>query len=98
MSIALYQIECITPKHFYIGITAHPRARLESHCSGHGAKWVKLHGIKHFKVLRRFRTEKDAKKAENRRVLELAQQGYEVRGGPWTQEIAQMPLREPKRS
>jgi len=44
--IYVYVIECKTPNHYYIGLTADYERRIRRHKEGGGARFVKVHGFK----------------------------------------------------
>ena len=70
-SVYLYEIECETYNHYYVGITTCPEIREEEHRSGgeRCAKWLKIHGVRRFIVLGIYSSKKEALQAEyDRRV------------------------------
>jgi predicted GIY-YIG superfamily endonuclease len=81
----LYEIECVTPRHWYVGISADVDHRLIAHKAGSGARFTAKYGVKSHTVLGEFVDAHTAKQAERRRVLELRAQGSVVAGAGWTQ-------------
>jgi predicted GIY-YIG superfamily endonuclease len=77
----LYEIECLTPNYFYVGISETPDRRIEWHRRGLAARFTAKHGVKAHRILWRFSGEGAAKKAEWSRVKQLEERGHVVRGG-----------------
>jgi predicted GIY-YIG superfamily endonuclease len=86
MGIVLYEISCITPNHFYVGITSQPEVRLQRHRKGNRATFTAMHGVSEFKIIGEFKDEIAAKMAERDHVLYLRSQGYVVAGAAWTRD------------
>lgn len=76
MTIYLYEIECITEDHIYVGIAKNPEQRLIDHNSGSdkASKFTKKFGVKNFKVVSEYDSLKLAKMAENNHVKWLMQE------------------------
>ncbi len=69
--IDLYEIECETPNHIYVGITNSIGKRWRDHCVGKGAGFTRLHGVKGIKIIKEFLIWEEAKIAEKNHVLYL---------------------------
>lgn len=91
----LYQIECHTPYHVYIGITTSPAHRKWQHEHARGAEFTKKHGVKKFTVLQRFHNFEAARIAEDLRTRQLdARELLTVRGGSWTSSVESCSIRD----
>lgn len=69
--IFLYEIECETPNHIYVGITYQIGHRFTQHQKGRGAKFTKEHGVKRLKIITEYNNMKEAYIAETDHVLLL---------------------------
>lgn len=74
--VVLYQIECQTPNHFYVGISSHIEDRLHRHSSGKGAVFTRLHGVKHSTLICTYEDVQAAKMAEWELVKILRSKGH----------------------
>lgn len=88
----LYEIECVTPGHIYVGITRDFSKRLIRHQEGHGSRFTAKHGVKSWRLLWRFDSEEAAKRAELSRVYQLDKQCFIVRGAG--RSTSQTPLKD----
>lgn len=94
----LYQVECRTPFHVYIGITQSPFLRFKQHRLGRGALFTQKHGVKKAVVLKRFESYESAREAEDARTRQLDARGLITRGGSWTSSIYSCSIRDLSRS
>lgn len=96
--IYLYQIDCDTPGHHFVGYSKYLDVRLQEHRDGcYG--WTKTHGVKKFTVLNRFTSVKDAKKARLARIQSLRKQGLAVNSpNPIVTVTKLPPVSKPERS
>lgn len=78
----LYEIECETPQHLYVGISERPETRIAKHRKGLAARFTARHGVLRHRLLWRFSTIEAAKKAEWSRVQQLDRElpGWTIRG------------------
>jgi len=82
----VYLIQCKTPFHIYIGLTARLHRRIHQHEIGNGAFFTRKHGFSYYIVLDTFDLEADAKKFEWEIVQELGNDPQlTVRGAGRTQ-------------
>ena len=82
--IQLYQIECETANHIYIGLSSDVLFRWRQHRNRRGAAFTKKHGAKRLILLQEFNDTDVAKKAERELVIKLSEAGYIVAGASWT--------------
>lgn len=76
----LYLIECVTPNHFYVGITSNYAHRLKTHRGRTGARFTYRHGVKSAQSVHIYPSERLAKLAERLYVAHLRYQGKKVAG------------------
>jgi predicted GIY-YIG superfamily endonuclease len=84
----LYRVNCLTPKHIYIGISQKPFKRILDHKKKSGAVFTKNNGVKSFSIIREFESHEEAKLAERNEVIRLNSlrkiNGSIVCGGGWS--------------
>lgn len=76
---AVYEIECITPNHKYVGFSGRVEQRLGSHLLGQGAMFTRRHGVKSAKVISTHATVEEAKLAEQAHYRVVKGQGFQIR-------------------
>lgn len=81
----LYQVECMTPNHFYIGISTDINRRIIEHQNGRGARFTRKHGVRTITLLQTFPSATAAKKAERETVIALQNHGLIAAGAAWCQ-------------
>ena len=77
----VYEIECNTPNHFYVGLTEDFDRRIRQHqgpCGG--SVFTKTHGVKSAKVVTTSESLDEAKRLEWLHVQTLDKEGFVVRG------------------
>jgi len=87
----LYRVNCNTPRHIYIGMSESVWYRLLKHLKGQGSKFTQKHGLKSFRIIKEFNTEKEAKLAEREETLRLKRMyermGFRICGAGWSSSI-----------
>jgi predicted GIY-YIG superfamily endonuclease len=78
----VYLIECVTPLHFYVGMTSNLERRIEQHRRGgkDGAWWTWIHGVKNYRVVAENLTKKQALSVELKTYKILKKWNLYVRG------------------
>lgn len=80
----LYEIGCMTPDHYYVGVTRNYGSRARGHSLGKGSKFTRAHGVKQIYIVNTFRSEEKAKTAEWWRVRYLKKLGLTACGAGYT--------------
>ena len=81
--VYLYCVQCVTPKHLYVGTTDRPwGVRLQEHKSGNYCDWTRKHGYKRCLWYRRIDPAKQFRLENEFTVALMRQRGWRyVRGG-----------------
>lgn len=74
----VYQIECVTPNHYYVGQTGDFWHRIDRHIRGQGAEWTRKHGVKLVSVIGEADNQPAARQLESARVKEMRSCGIKV--------------------
>lgn len=82
----VYEIECETPNHFYVGMSKNFEHRIEAHSNCDGARFTRRHGVKNWRALVMVETTTEAKRIETAWFRILKRRGYVV-GGPQASDI-----------
>jgi predicted GIY-YIG superfamily endonuclease len=76
---AVYEIECLTPNHYYVGMSGQVEKRLGNHLLGRGSKFTQRHGVKSARIIGWFESEADAKLAEQTHYRYIRDLGFTIR-------------------
>lgn len=78
-SYAVYEIECQTPNHRYVGFSRQVQHRLGAHLLGKGSKFTTRHGVKSARVLCFVETEVEARRIEQAWYRVIRDKGFTIR-------------------
>jgi len=78
MVYTVYEIECETSNHRYVGFSGNVHRRIEQHRDGTGAVFTRLHGVKSWRVIAEVATKEEAKELERKAYLDLHIAGYAI--------------------
>ena len=85
----VYVLECITPGHYYVGLTKNLRVRFEQHKKGQGSEYTKIHGAKQIIQIIPCHSKEHALK-EEKKVTRTLIKKYginKVAGSHWSQAV-----------
>lgn len=76
---AVYEIECITPNHRYVGMSENVVHRLGSHLLGRGCVFTQKHGVKAARILCFVESIEEAKRVEQAWYRVLKSRKFTIR-------------------